>query len=173
MKKIFKTLGLVCLTTVLLTFTSCKKQEKLILGTWNLTTIAAGPVSIDVSALSDSKVTFNSDNTIGMNITPNETYISPLIDIIYHCQPGTPEYAEAFANILELVNDINAIKGTYALGDNKLTLTVDNQPISLDIQTLDKKSLIVNTDLEKLLPKNTPTAKDGTATTKMTLTFSK
>jgi|GEM_PF-6479836 len=171
MKKIFKALGLVCLTTVLLTFTSCKKQEKLILGTWNLTTIAADAMTIDASTYANVKVTFNSDNTFGMNITPSDNYIALILGGL---QPGTPEYEQAIAEMQAGLAVINAAKGTYALGDNKLTLTMDNKPVNADIQTLEKKSLVISsTEIGDLMTVNTPTAKDGTAATKLTLTFSK
>jgi len=129
MKKTFKFFLAVAFTALTVGLVGCSKDaEDLIIGDWDVQNMV---YSYTISGLTGDYAVMNGTNSDTITMDPGESAT------ISFKKDGTV----TLVNVSE--GETETDNGTYTIKDNKLTMTVDNDPQTYDITKISKSELVL------------------------------
>lgn len=143
MKKIAKIIVACLCLTALMCFSSCKKNEKRILGEWELNTLVVGDNTIPVNFLGTLHITFKESGSYIIDFDANpmaELLLSGLLNGVVGGDDPTGGMFDMGDLIGLLTNQLDGMTGTYVIDKERFSMTFFIANISGDILTLDKKN---------------------------------
>lgn len=129
MKKTLKTLAVTVIAALTMSLTGCQKDADLIVGTWDVT---SETISWSISGLTGEYAEYNGDET--ETVTPEAGYSQTMT----FNKDNTCTITETDEGHTE------SMSGTYTVKDGKLTLTVDRDSQTYNIDNIDKKEMTLS-----------------------------
>lgn len=148
MKKIAHLFAFGLCLMALFTLSSCQKNEKLILGTWNLSTITLDSQDLPVGLLGDLDITFKESGSysIDFEISPLATM---LVEEVLGSNPDIfGEEAASAEMLLAMLGMLDGMTGTYTIDKDRFDMSLFFTTIGGDIMVLDKEQFGFKSTIE-------------------------
>ena len=144
MKKLPRLLLLAICLLAAVTLTSCQKNEKLILGTWNIAAIESEGTSVPISMIGTFDVTFKDNNTCNLDIQFSALAQMFISEFLQDSVSNSDVSVGGVTNdmIRSILSSPQTIPGSYTIGEEDISITLFSQTLSGTINSLDKEELV-------------------------------
>lgn len=150
MKKIAKLCTLCLCLAAIFCLGSCKKNEKRILGTWDLSTITLDNQDLPVGFLGELEITFKESGSyvIDFEMSPLAT---TLIEEVLATNPDIfGEEAASAEMLLAMLGMLDGMTGTYTIDKEQFNMSFFLTTIGGDIVVLDKEQFGFKSSIDSM-----------------------